>query len=157
MAVVVIDVVLGFVQEYQRSAPTPAQKPAKPTTTVIRDGQRQEVEVKNSCRATCLLTMGEHVPGDGELVESTKLAVTKHPDRRSEPVNRSAADNQSAVRGCARLEPGQVFMARRSSPARTMRVTQTGSRTELGKIARAARAREEIRRCRRGSRLSARR
>ena len=46
MAVVVIDVILGFVQEYQAQRTYVALKGLlKPTTTVIRDGQRVEVEV----------------------------------------------------------------------------------------------------------------
>src|SRR5574340_651113 len=46
MAVVVSDVILGFVQEYQAQRTYVALKGLlKPTTTVIRDGQRDEVEV----------------------------------------------------------------------------------------------------------------
>ena len=46
MAVVVIDVILGFIQEYQAQQTYTALKGLlKPTTTVVRDGQRQEVEV----------------------------------------------------------------------------------------------------------------
>src|SRR5512138_2872612 len=46
MAVVVIDVILGFIQEYQAQRTYVALKGLlKPTTTVIRDGQRLEVEV----------------------------------------------------------------------------------------------------------------
>ena len=53
MAVVVIDVILGFIQEYQAQKTYSALKGLlKPTTTVIRDGTRQEVEVR------------ELVPGD---------------------------------------------------------------------------------------------
>jgi Ca2+-transporting ATPase len=111
MAVVVIDVVLGFFQEYQAQRTYTALKSLlKPTTTVIRDGQRQEVEVKELVPGDLvLLNMGEHVPGDGELVESTKLAV-----------------DEAILTG----ESTTVVTGRGM-----MRVTQTGSRTELGKIA----------------------
>lgn len=52
MAVVVIDVILGFVQEYQAQKTYAALKGLlKPTTTVIRDGERREVEVRELCRA----------------------------------------------------------------------------------------------------------
>ena len=46
MAVVIIDVILGFVQEYQVQKIYVALKGLlKPTTTVIRDGERCEIEV----------------------------------------------------------------------------------------------------------------
>src|SRR3989304_792425 len=59
MLVVVIDVVLGFIQEYQAHKTYSALKGLlRPTTTVIRDGQRQEVEV------------WELVPGDLVLLNA---------------------------------------------------------------------------------------
>jgi Ca2+-transporting ATPase len=46
MAVVVIDVILGFIQEYQaQKTYTTLKGLLKPTTTVIRGGQRQEIEI----------------------------------------------------------------------------------------------------------------
>lgn len=46
MVVVVIDVILGFVQEYQAQQTYMVLKDLlKPTTTVVRSGQRVEVEV----------------------------------------------------------------------------------------------------------------
>ena len=72
MAVVVIDVILGFVQEYQAQRTYTALKGLlKPTTTVIRDGERCEVEVWELVPGDLvLLNAGEKVPGDGELLES---------------------------------------------------------------------------------------
>ena len=140
MAVVVIDVVLGFVQEYQAQRTYTALKSLlKPTTTVIRDGQRQEVEVKELVPGDLvLLNMGEHVPGDGELVESTKLAVDEAIlTGESEPVNKGTADKPvSSPLAAPAPNQAQVFMGTTVVTGRgTMRVTQTGSRTELGKIA----------------------
>ena len=128
MAVVVIDAVLGFVQEYQAQRTYTALKGLlKPTTTVIRDGQHQEVEVWELVPDDLVvLNAGEHVPGDGELIESTKLAVDEAIlTGESEPVNKSAAMGQD-----------QVFMGTTIVTGRgVMRVTQTGSRSELGQIA----------------------
>src|SRR5512136_1233653 len=140
MAVVVIDVILGFFQEYQAQRTYTALKGLlKPTTTVIRDGQRQEVEVKELVPGDLvMLNMGEHVPGDGELVESTKLAVEEAIlTGESEPVNKGTADNPvSGPPGVPVPNQAQVFMGTTVVMGRgTMRVTQTGSRTELGKIA----------------------
>jgi Ca2+-transporting ATPase len=128
MAVVVIDVILGFVQEYQaRRTYIALRGLLKPTTTVIREGRRLEVEVWELVPGDIvLLNMGEHVPGDGELIESNKLSVNEAIlTGESESVTKS-------------LEPehNQVFMGTTVVAGRgLMKVTQTGLRTELGRIA----------------------
>ena len=91
MAVVVIDVILGFIQEYQAQRTYTALKSLlKPTTTVLRDGERQEVEVTELVPGDLvLLNAGEHVPGDGEIVEGTKLTVDEAIlTGESEPINK---------------------------------------------------------------------
>jgi Ca2+-transporting ATPase len=128
MAVVVIDVILGFIQEYQAQKTYSSLKGLlKPTTTVIRAGQRQEIELWELVPDDLvLLNMGERVPGDGVLVESLKVAVDEAIlTGESEPVNKSLAEDQS-----------QVFMGTTVVAGRgIMRVAQTGLRTELGQIA----------------------
>jgi len=136
MAVVVIDAILGFVQEYQAHRTYTALKALlKPTTTVIRDGQRQEIEVRELVPGDLvLLSAGEHIPGDGELVESTKLAVDEAVlTGESEPVNKSVARDQP---GAPAPHQTQLFMGTTVVTGRgTMRVARTASRTELGQIA----------------------
>jgi Ca2+-transporting ATPase len=128
MAVVVIDVILGFIQEYQAQQTYTALKGLlKPTTTVIRDGERQEVEVWELVPGdVVLLNSGERVPADGEIIESTKLAVDEAIlTGESEPVNKNNTDS-----------PNLVFMGTTTITGRgTMVVTKIGSRTELGQIA----------------------
>jgi Ca2+-transporting ATPase len=128
MAVVVIDVILGFIQEYQAQQTYTALKGLlKPTTTVIREGQRQEVEVWELVPGDIvLLNSGEHVPADGEIVESTKLSVDEAVlTGESEPVNKSDADGHNLV-----------YMGTTTITGRgTMIVTKIGSSTELGQIA----------------------
>ncbi len=125
MAVVIIDVILGFVQEYQAQKTYTALKGLlKPTTTVLRDNERREVEVWELVPGDLvLLNAGEKVPGDGLLLESTKLAVDEAIlTGESEPVNKAVAE--------------QVFMGTTVLTGRgLMEVQQTGSSTELGKIA----------------------
>ena len=128
MAVVVIDVILGFVQEYQAQKTYAALKGLlKPTTTVIRDGERREVGVWELVPGDLvLLNAGEHVPGDGELIESTKIAVDEAIlTGESEPVNKSQVEGQNKVCMGTTVVTGRGLM----------RVFQTGSRTELGQIA----------------------
>ena len=128
MAVVVIDVVLGFIQEYQAQQTYTALKSLlRPTTSVLRDGTRQEVDVRELVPDDLvLLNAGEKIPGDGTMLESTKLAVDEAIlTGESESVSKTTAAGEN-----------QVFMGTTVVTGRgLMQVTQTGSRTELGQIA----------------------
>jgi len=128
MVVVVIDVILGFVQEFKAQQTYMALKGLlRPTTTVLRDGRRQEVEVRELVPGDIvLLSAGEHVPADGEIIECTKLAVDEAIlTGESEPIPKSAEAGSN-----------QVFMGTTIITGRgTMLVTRTGPRTELGQIA----------------------
>ncbi len=135
MAVVVIDAILGFIQEYQAQRTYTALKGLlKPTTTVIRDGVRQEIEVHELVPDDIvLLNAGEHIPGDGQVLDALKLTVEEAIlTGESEPVGKTTEADQN-----------QVFMGTTVLTGRgLMRVTQTGARTELGRIA--ASLREDI-------------
>jgi Ca2+-transporting ATPase len=128
MAVVVIDVLLGFVQEYQAQRTYTALKSLlRPTTTVLRDGGRREVEVWELVPGDLvLLNAGEKIPGDGELLDGAKLTMDEAVlTGESEPVNKEAAEGKN-----------RVFMGTTVVTGRgTMRVTRTGMQTELGRIA----------------------
>lgn len=127
MAVVVIDVILGFVQEYQAQRTYIALRGLlRPTTTVVRDGVRQEVDIRELVPGDLvLLNAGEKVPGDGEIVESTNLAVDEAIlTGESEPVNKDTAGRNQAFMGTT-VVTGRGLL----------RVTRTGAHTELGKIA----------------------
>jgi Ca2+-transporting ATPase len=128
MAVVIIDVILGFFQEYQAQQTYTALKGLlKPTTTVIRSGERQEVEVWELVPGDLvLLNSGEHVPADGEIMDSTQFAVDEAIlTGESEPVNKNAT-----------LDHNVVFMGTTVLTGRgTMLVTKIGPSTELGQIA----------------------
>lgn len=140
MAVVVFDVILGFVQEYQAQNTYMALKGLlKPTTTVIRDGQRVEVEVWELVPGDLVvLNAGEKAPGDGELLEATKLSIDEAIlTGESEPVNKqsigqgegSSPDNTAAAQNL-------VFMGTTVVTGRgILRITNTGTQTELGQIA----------------------
>ena len=140
MVVIVVDVILGFVQEYQAQRTYVALKGLlKPTTTVIRDGQRMEVEVWELVpNDLAVLVMGEKAPGDGELLEATRLAVDEAIlTGESEPVNKHALRlSRDHPQGVAVDPQTQVFMGTTVVTGRgVMRVTRTGTHTELGQIA----------------------
>ncbi len=125
MAVVVIDVVLGFAQEYQAQKTYTALKGLlKPTTTVLRDGERREVEAWELVPGDlALLSMGEKVPADGRVRESVKLGLDEAIlTGEAEPVTKDVG--QSAFMGT-------TVVAGRG----LIQVDKTGPATELGGIA----------------------
>lgn len=136
MAVVVIDVILGFIQEYQAQQTYVALKGLlKPTTSVIRNGQREEVQVWELVPDDLVvLSAGSKAPGDGELVEATVLSLDEAIlTGESEPVNKQAV----SIEGENPPTPqNQVFMGTTVVTGRgILRITKTGTRTELGQIA----------------------
>ncbi|HPL72413.1 MAG TPA: HAD-IC family P-type ATPase, partial [Rectinema sp.] len=128
MIVVVIDAIVGFLQEYQAQRTyTSLKNLLKPTATVIRDGLRREIELRELVPGDiAVLAAGERVPGDGRLIESTKIAVDEAIlTGESEPVSKKTDEGAN-----------QVFMGTTVVTGRgLMEVTATGIHTELGKIA----------------------
>ena len=134
MAVVVIDAILGSVQEYQAERTYTALKGLlKPAATVIRDGVRSEVPVSELVPDDLIvLTAGEKVPADGLLLEATKVAVEEAIlTGESEPVAKAALPDQAAATEAHRVFMGTTVLTGRG----LMTVTGTGTHTELGKIA----------------------
>jgi Ca2+-transporting ATPase len=125
MAVVIIDVILGFIQEYQaQKTYTSLKELLKPTTTVLRDGERREIEVWELVPGDLvILNAGEKVPGDGRVLECTKLSVDEAIlTGESEPVTKS--ENETVFMGTTILTGRGL-----------LKVQLTGAITELGKIA----------------------
>ena len=128
MVVVLLDAILGFVQEYQAQRTYTALKGLlKPTTTVIRDGARQEIELSELVPGdVVVLNAGEHVPGDGEVLEAIKLTVEEAIlTGESEPIVKTTEQGENQVAMGTTVLTGRGLM----------RVTATGTHTELGQIA----------------------
>jgi Ca2+-transporting ATPase len=125
---------LGFVQEYQAQRTYTALKSLlKPMTTVIRDGQRQEIDVRLLVPGDLVvLNAGEHIPGDGVVVEGAKLTLDEAIlTGESEPVNKKPALITNAPEPENLTAMGTTVVTGRGH----MLVTTTGSQTELGHIA----------------------
>ncbi len=136
MAVVLVDAALGFVQEYQAQRTYVALRGLlRPTATVIRDGNRQELETRELVPDDLvILSAGEKVPADGELIESVKMSVDEAIlTGESEPVSKAAGGDGNGVYMGTTLLTGRGIM----------RVTKTGSRTQLGEIAVSLKEHEE--------------
>jgi Ca2+-transporting ATPase len=128
LAVVVIDVAVGFVQEYQAQRSYSALRGLlRPMTTVIRDGERQEVEVREVVPGDLVaLNAGDRIPADGEILQSARLSANEAIlTGESEAVPKSEAPEQNQV------FMGTVVLAGRG----LMRVTRTGTAAQLGQIA----------------------
>lgn len=128
MAVVVFDAILGFVQEYRaQQTYTALRSLLKPTTTVIRDGNPQEIDISELVPGDLVvLNAGERVPGDGQVIEAIKLTLDEAIlTGESEPISKSESPEKN------RVFMGTIVVTGRGQ----MRATATGAQTELGQIA----------------------
>lgn len=78
-AVVILNVSMGFFQEYNAKKTLLAfRKILKPTTIVIRNGLRKKIESKELIPGDLVvLGSGDKVPADGQLVKGTNLLVSE--------------------------------------------------------------------------------
>jgi P-type Ca2+ transporter type 2C len=138
MAIVVLNAILGFSQEYRAEQAMAALKQlAVPTVKVRRDGHVQEISARDLVAGDLvLLEAGARVPADGRLLEAINLRVEEAAlTGESEPVEKRAealtgldlpiADRKNMV------YMGTVVTYGRGLAA----ITETGMRTELGRIA----------------------
>jgi len=123
--VILLDSILGFVQEYRAEKTVVAlRRLLKPTARVIRDGQTVEMEAVNIVPDDLVAANpGDRIAADGELVEAVNLSLNEAIlTGESEPVAKGAGDI--------------IYMGTSVSSGRgLLRVTSTGMGTELGKIA----------------------
>jgi Ca2+-transporting ATPase len=128
MVVVLIDTLLGFLQENQaQKTYSSLKRLLKPSTTVIRDGQRREIDVTDLVPGDLvLLNAGEKIPGDGTIIEATKISIDESIlTGESEPIRKDESSGHN-----------QVFMGTTIVTGRgILRVDSIGIQTELGKIA----------------------
>lgn len=128
MVVVVIDAILGFIQEFQaQKTYTSLKHLLRPTTTVIRSGERREVEVWELVPGDLLiLNSGDRVPADAIVVETAKFAVNESIlTGESEPVMKTPLE------GVNQVYMGTTVIAGRG----IAEATSTGLSTQLGQIA----------------------
>ncbi|HHB89943.1 MAG TPA: cation-translocating P-type ATPase [Anaerolineae bacterium] len=138
MAIVVLNTILGFTQEYKaEQAMAALKKLAVPTVRVRRDGHVVEISARELVPGDIvLLEAGALVPADGRIIESYSLKVQEASlTGESEPVEKSVApiDRDEVALGDMR---NMVFMGTAVTYGRgVVVVTATGMHTELGKIA----------------------
>ncbi|MCJ7675863.1 MAG: HAD-IC family P-type ATPase, partial [Sedimentisphaerales bacterium] len=138
LAIVVLNAVLGVTQEYRaEKAMAALKKMAVPIVKVRRDGHIHEISTRNVVPGdVVLLDAGGFVPADGRLLESVNLRIQEASlTGESEPVEKHAGtlDDEHLPIGDRR---NMVYMGTVVTYGRGLAIiTETGMRTELGRIA----------------------
>ena len=135
--IVVLNAGLGFSQNYRANRGIESMnRLAAPAATVLRDGVAEQIDAEAIVPGdVVLLEEGSRVPADGRLISSIGLSIDEAAltgesiavRKRTEPV---MAEASLADRYCMAYS-GTVVMRGRGR----LLVTQTGMRTEVGKIA----------------------
>jgi magnesium-transporting ATPase (P-type) len=136
-AIVLIDAVLGFIQEERAEQAVAAlQRAAAPSATVIRDGRQQAIPAEAVVPGDILvLAEGDAIAADGRVIETASLMVAEAPlTGESEPVTKGTgpvdADTALGDR-TAMVYRGTAVTRGRGRAV----VTATGMATEVGAIA----------------------
>ncbi|KPJ57336.1 hypothetical protein AMJ49_01945 [Parcubacteria bacterium DG_74_2] len=125
--VIIVNVLMGFFQEYNaKKTLTALRKTLRPKTIVVREGQRKEIEVKELVPGdSVVLGSGDRIPADGKLIEGVGLLV-------SEAI---LTGEEEAVIKTERERSNLLFMGTTVISGRgVMEVIKTGKETEMGKI-----------------------
>ncbi|MFO7265159.1 MAG: cation-translocating P-type ATPase [Bacillota bacterium] len=145
-AIVVLNGVLGFVQEYRAERSLEALRDlTAPAARVLRAGRERVVAAEEVVPGdVVLLFEGDRVPADGRLLETQALAV----DESVLTGESAPAAKNAAVVHRPETQPGDrknmVFKGTAVARGRgTMVVTATGPHTEIGRIAGLMRALEQ--------------
>jgi len=145
-AILLLNGVLGFVQEYRAEQALEALKSlAAPTATVVRNGAEQEI---SACELVpgdvVLLESGDKIPADGRLLQAAALRIEEASlTGESRPANKTSdtLDDPELTIGDRR---NMAFAATSVAVGRgRMLVTETGQSTEMGRIADLLAAQEE--------------
>ncbi|MCB9422417.1 MAG: cation-translocating P-type ATPase [Ardenticatenaceae bacterium] len=138
MAIVILNAILGFTQEYRAEQAIAAlKKLSVPTVRVRRNGRIEEISARELVPGDIvMLEAGNLIPADGRLLESINLKVQEAAlTGESEPVEKSTkilAKNDLTLGD----RKNMVFMGTVATYGRgTAVITETGMNTELGNIA----------------------
>ena len=138
MVIVLLNAILGFVQEYRaEQAMAALKKMAVPHVRVRRDGHLQEVSATSLVPGDIIqLETGNTVPADGRLLESANVRVQEAVlTGESEAVEKDTAplDGENLALGD---RVNSVYMGTVVTYGHGLAlVTDTGMKTQLGKIA----------------------
>jgi len=138
LAIVILNAVLGFVQEYRAEKAMQAlKKMAAPVVRVRRDGHVQEIEARQLVPGDIiLLEAGNAVPSDARLIESYSLRVTEASLTGESTVVDKSINAIEAIDPPLGDRYNLVYMGTAVTYGRgTAVVIETGMGTQLGHIA----------------------
>jgi len=127
-AIVVINAIIGFIQEYKaENAVKALKKMVVHTAVVIRNEQKKEIPIRELVPDDIvILSEGEKMPADMEILESFSLRVDESMlTGESVPVSKRQGTGKEG-----KLYKGTIITAGRA----TGKVIKTGANTEFGKI-----------------------
>ncbi|MDH5703995.1 MAG: HAD-IC family P-type ATPase, partial [Aigarchaeota archaeon] len=137
LIIVVMNAVLGFVQEYRAEKAVEAlKKMVSPHVLVVREGREQSIDAKTLVPGDIiLLETGSRVPADSRLLEIANLQLDESPlTGESTPVSKrfeTPPEDVGVGERCNMVFMGTVVTGGRAVAV----VTETGMNTEFGKIA----------------------
>jgi len=138
IAIVVLNSILGFIQEYRTERTLEALKNlAAPMAKVIRDGKEKTIPAEEIVPGDLIvIETGDRVPADAVLIEANSLQVDESLlTGESIPVEKSltssAKKSLTSVNTANAVYMGTVVTSGRGKAI----VTATGMHTEMGKIA----------------------
>jgi Ca2+-transporting ATPase len=137
MAIILLNGILGFVQEWKaEQAMAALQRMLSPQCQVLRDGREQTIEAHDLVPGDIvLLAVGDHVPADLRLIDSTNLRV----DESALTGESSTVDKDTAVVAedsplASRNSMNWMGTVVTNGHGRGV-VVATGMQTEFGRIA----------------------
>ena len=134
LAIIIIIIVAGFVQEFRAEKAISALKSMLvPTAIVIRDGKEHKIEAKNIVPGDILiLRNGEKIPADCVVLEENELRVNESIlTGESKDVKKIKAKNEKEHKDENLLFMGTFVVNGKC----TAKVMKTGMQTRFGKIA----------------------
>ncbi|MCF7838859.1 MAG: HAD-IC family P-type ATPase [Candidatus Marinimicrobia bacterium] len=142
VGVVVLNTILGFVQEWRAEGALAAlQKMSAPHARVLRDGQEQDLEAREVVPGDVLvLETGDRVAADARLLSGDDLRVDESAlTGESEPAEKSVETTEPEAPLGDRRNMVWMSTSLTAGRGRALVVT-TGMRTEMGRIAGEVRA-----------------
>ncbi|WP_055071294.1 calcium-translocating P-type ATPase, PMCA-type [Clostridium massiliamazoniense] len=126
--IVVLNAILGFIQEYKTEKSLDALKSlSSPTCKVFRDGNVKVISAKElTLGDIVVLETGDRIPADGEFIECTNLVIDE-----SLLTGESVGVSKSTKKGSNLGYMGTNILKGKG----TFKVTQIAMDTEMGKIA----------------------
>jgi Ca2+-transporting ATPase len=137
MAIVVVNAILGFVQEYRAERSLEAiKKMTSPHAVVIRDKQKQSIAAEQLVPGDLVcLEAGDRIPADVRFIETVNLEIEEAAlTGESLPVEKTTAAIEHETPLAEQHNTG--FMGTSITRGRGLAVViRTGMDTEMGKIA----------------------